>query len=72
VESVAWPVGGALVLGCVSVEGHEEDSDAHVLELSLGGWDPASGPLPADGGCVSLLSFTPLMVEVGTECLRNP
>jgi hypothetical protein len=71
VETVSWPVGGALVLGCVAVEGDEEDSDAHVLELNLGGWDPGSGPLPPDGGEAALLSFTPLMVEVGAQALTG-
>lgn len=57
---MCWVLPGAVLLGGVSVTDDEEGSDAYVMQLSLGGWDPAAGgELPG----AQLSSFVPAMVE---------
>ncbi len=66
VESLSWPARGSLVLGCSGIDDGEEDSDAYLLQLALGAWSTAKGPLGgADAGTVQLHSLAPpIAIEV--------
>jgi hypothetical protein len=64
VESLHWVVPQTILLGCSTVQGSTEDSDAHVLFVSLpDGWQTAAQQGAALEGA-QLLSSSPIAIEV--------